>query len=164
MCWIMAPMILRVSWKSFSSLQWEFRPDSSVAILLCNLRKTMCKDVRAGCSLSRPSPARKQVVDKEPRLHRSDSSFGSKGLRDCILPYCSKPRMIPTFTIEKRLSLSILFFFLFSSFKVKEMYTYRSGIFSSCRYAWHCCYKPWKRPRNWSLESIVLSDRIRSSL
>jgi len=63
-----------------------------VAILLCNLRKTTCRDVRAGCSLRRPSPARKQVVDKDPRLHKSDLCFKSDDLRACILPYCSKPR------------------------------------------------------------------------
>lgn len=67
--------------------------DSSVAILLCNLKKTTCRDVRAGCSLRRPSPARKQVVDSDPRLHKSDSRFRSEGLLD-ILPYCSKPRKL----------------------------------------------------------------------
>ncbi|KAL0130189.1 hypothetical protein PUN28_002049 [Cardiocondyla obscurior] len=56
--------------------------DNSVDILLCNLKKTTCRDVRAGCSLTRPSPARKQVVDRDPRLHKSVSRFKSDGLRD----------------------------------------------------------------------------------
>lgn len=63
--------------------------------------------MRAGCSLRRPSPARKQVVDKDPRLHKSDSRFRSEGLRDCILPYCSKPGKLE-FELRNRGSKRIL--------------------------------------------------------
>lgn len=92
MCCSSAPTILRVSWKVFSSDQWGFSAASSVARRLWSLKKTTCTEVRAGVSLIRPSPARKQVVDSEPSLQRSASScLGNTGFLDCSFPYWSKP-------------------------------------------------------------------------
>jgi len=125
-----------------------------MAILLCNLKKTTCRDVRAGCSLRRPSPARKQVVDKDPCLHKSDSRFRSEDLRNWILPYCSKPGELE-FKLKNRNSnkkfsrkkvLFPLFFLLF--FRNCRKCTYHSGIFLDCHCAWRYCCKSWRHPDN----------------
>jgi len=67
----MAPIILRVSWYSFSSCQWGLMWLSSVAILLWALSQMVCRAMSPGCSLTRLSPAWKHLIWPAWLRHKS---------------------------------------------------------------------------------------------
>lgn len=167
----MAATILRDSWNSFSSLQWAFNAASLVAILLCSLKKTTWREVRAGCSTRRPSPALKQLVDNEPRLQMSGSILASTGLCDWIFPYCNRP------ATERCIKLSLFLIFHYKRsceiLITKEEREWKGNvsneshrfeiILKSPLRKGGCC-TPWKHPGSSSLASIAPWARTRSLL
>lgn len=85
MCWMMAMLIRRASWNNVSSSQCGLMWDNSVATRLCSRAIKVCMQVSTSCSLTRISPASKQNLGIETKLHYSSILTLRKLLTNMLL-------------------------------------------------------------------------------